>query len=192
MDRQEKEKLLDKYCGIVMRYDPVFGLTGAKSVEDFRKNHVDDALIASDAIRRLLPKGVDEIADIGSGCGVPGVALAIEFDLMGFILVERSSRRADFLRLCVAALGLSGRVSVMTSDIGNLKSAFKFAVSRALGNFAQMEKDLYACLENGGTLVMYKGRVDEARKTETLHFEERRIIRLKCEDKERCLLVLRK
>ena len=40
------------------------------------------------------------IADIGSGAGLPGIALASAFPTLNFTLVERMSKRCAFLAVC--------------------------------------------------------------------------------------------
>ncbi len=191
METAEKEELLGKYADLVIRYNSIFDLTNAKDKNDFVENHIGDALCAADNIRRLIPEGCEMLFDIGSGCGVPGIPLSIELG-METVLIERGSRRADFLSLCVASLGLTDMVHVYKSDFAETKGSISFAVSRALGKFEDMEKDLYDCLCDGGVLVMYKGKHDKTGKTKLSHFKSSEIITLEGGDKERCLLVLRK
>ena len=188
----QKRELLDKYADLVVRYNSIFDLTNAKDKDDFIENHIEDALLALDEIRKLVPEGSDTIYDLGSGCGVPGIPLAICMEDKQAVLVERGSRRADFLSLCVASLGLSKRIHVAKIDIGEIYDRIGFAVSRAVGQFEEMEERLYDSLSHGGTLVMYKGRLDKTEKTSFSFFKNIDVVRLDAKNKERCLLVLRK
>ncbi|OYT70845.1 MAG: hypothetical protein CFK52_09895 [Chloracidobacterium sp. CP2_5A] len=55
-------------------------------------------------------------ADVGSGGGFPGLALAIARPDWRFILTERRAKKAAFLADCVAALGLTARVQVYAGE----------------------------------------------------------------------------
>ncbi len=188
----QKRELLDKYADLVVRYNSIFDLTSAKNKDDFIENHIEDALLALDAIRKLIPEKCEVFYDLGSGCGVPGIPLAICMEDKQAVLVERGSRRADFLSLCAASLGLGKRVHVVKTDIGEIYDQIGFAVSRAVGQFEEMEERLYDSLSHGGTLVIYKGRLDKTEKTCFSYFRNIDVVRLDSKNKERCLLVLRK
>lgn len=53
------------------------------------------------------------VVDVGSGGGVPGLALAARWPESRLWLIERSARRAGFLRHAVSELRLGGRVEVV-------------------------------------------------------------------------------
>lgn len=53
-----------------------------------------------------------KVVDLGSGPGLPGLVVAAALPGVEVLLVEASTRRADFLALWTAALGLGGRVEV--------------------------------------------------------------------------------
>lgn len=52
------------------------------------------------------------VVDLGSGGGVPGLALAVQRPQLDLILVDAAERRTDFLSWAVEELGLSDRVTV--------------------------------------------------------------------------------
>lgn len=69
-----------------------------------------------EVIRRRLGAGgavEGRGADLGSGGGLPGLALAVRFPAMTWVLVEAKVRRASFLRHAVQELGLGERVEVV-------------------------------------------------------------------------------
>lgn len=55
-------------------------------------------------------------ADLGTGGGVPGLVLAMETCWVWF-LVERSQKRASFLRWALRELGLEDRTEVILADV---------------------------------------------------------------------------
>jgi len=62
------------------------------------------------------PAGGRVVADLGSGGGVPGLAWLLCEDVPNLVLIERSLRRAAFLRSCVISLGMDSWVSVRTES----------------------------------------------------------------------------
>jgi 16S rRNA (guanine527-N7)-methyltransferase len=63
-------------------------------------------VLESLALLPLVAEGEGEVADLGSGAGVPGIPLAAALPKVHFTLYERSARKAGFLRIAVGALGL--------------------------------------------------------------------------------------
>jgi 16S rRNA (guanine527-N7)-methyltransferase len=57
--------------------------------------------------------GSKRVTDLGSGAGVPALALALRFAAWTWTLVESGARRAGFLREAVQELGLAERVGVV-------------------------------------------------------------------------------
>lgn len=61
------------------------------------------------------------MADVGSGAGLPGIPLAVALPEVRITLVERSGRRAGFLRSTVAILGLRN-ADVFHGDIRSFEA----------------------------------------------------------------------
>lgn len=58
--------------------------------------------------------------DLGSGAGVPGLALAIEWRKSSWTLLDSSTRRTAFLAQAVGRLGLKGRVRTVCARAEDL------------------------------------------------------------------------
>jgi 16S rRNA (guanine527-N7)-methyltransferase len=121
---------------------------------------LDNARSGGDGNARLF-----NIADAGSGAGLPGIPLAIVLREASFSLVERMGRRAGFLRGALAVLGLSNvtvREEEMEKMARRAPACFNLIVFRA---FKPLEgsvlKGLLALLEPGGSLAAWKGRRDK-------------------------------
>jgi 16S rRNA (guanine527-N7)-methyltransferase len=75
--------------------------TSIRAQEQAADTHIADSLVALeiDAVR-----SAQRIADLGSGVGFPGLALAVALPAAQVSLVESQRRRCEFLeRLCAAA-----------------------------------------------------------------------------------------
>ncbi len=98
------------------------------------------------------------IADVGSGAGFPGIPLALFLEESRISLVERSSKRASFLRNVVALLGLRGRVEVVERELESLASEHAIVTFRAFRGFVEFAPLLFRAAGPNGALVAYKGK----------------------------------
>ena len=125
------------------------------------ERHVADSLSALtvDAVR-----GARRIADIGSGAGWPGVALAVALPEARVALVESASRHCRYLERAAAAGGL-GNVSVVharAEDWPDGLGAHDLVTARALAALPVLCEYAAPLLADGGWLVAWKGAVDPA------------------------------
>ncbi|MGH9299844.1 MAG: RsmG family class I SAM-dependent methyltransferase, partial [Acidimicrobiales bacterium] len=128
------------------------------------------ALISELGSTADAPSG--RILDLGSGGGVPGLALALLFPRRGVWLLEGSSRRAAWLRQTVTGLGLSDRVTVIgeraesAARRSEWRSKFSTIAARSFGRPGIVAECGAAFLEVGGSLVVSEPPPDPAREGE--------------------------
>jgi 16S rRNA (guanine527-N7)-methyltransferase len=123
--------------------------------------HVADSLVALDvpAVRTA-----HRIADLGSGGGFPGLALAIALPAARVALVESVGRKCAFLSGVTTALGLANvevvnaRAEAWEQGLG----AHDLVVARALATLPVVLEYAAPLLELGGALVAWKGRLEAA------------------------------
>ena len=161
--------LLARYMEEIELFNSAYGLVKVSGRRELIVKHILDSLAPIDILRDLVdrqPAGqnIPQIADIGSGAGLPGIPLAICMHGAEFTLVERMGRRAGFLLNVIAVLGLSS-VRVEESEMEKLirpssgAGRFDIVVFRA---FKPLEsailKNLTMLLAPGGVIAAYKGR----------------------------------
>ena len=120
--RPEQIGVLDAYADLVRRWNPVLGLVAPKDLPRFADRHVVDGLVAARVLRDTLGGRSREglrVADLGSGAGLPGIPLAVALPEVWVTLVERSVRKARFLRLAQRELGLAN-ITVLCADLGQM------------------------------------------------------------------------
>jgi 16S rRNA (guanine527-N7)-methyltransferase len=123
--------------------------------------HVADSLVALD-----LPavRTAHRIADLGSGGGFPGLALAIALPEAHVALVESVGRKCAFLAGAATALELANvavvnaRAEAWEAGLG----AHDLVVARALASLPVLVEYAAPLLEPGGALVAWKGRLETA------------------------------
>ena len=106
------------------------------------------------------------IADLGAGAGLPGLVLATVLPDAEFVLVEAATRKCDFLRSAIAAMGLENveavwaRAEEWSDGIGRCD----VVCARALASLPVLCEYAAPLLREGGTLIAWKGEIadDEA------------------------------
>jgi 16S rRNA (guanine527-N7)-methyltransferase len=101
--------------------------------------------------------------DIGSGAGMPGLALAVACPSWQVTLMDSVSKKTDFLRHVAGALALKA-VDVETAraeELGrspNHRGRYDIAVARAVADLPVLAEYALPLLRVGGRLVALKGR----------------------------------
>ena len=165
--KDECVSLLDRYVKEIELFNEAYGLVGTNDTEELIIKHILDSLAPLRIISRLLKElcaisadgSLPQIADAGSGAGLPGIPLAIAMPHCNFTLIERMGRRAGFLWNTKAALGLSN----VTVEEGELEKTapkrFNLITFRAFKPLdAKLLKTLFAACAEGGVIAAYKGR----------------------------------
>jgi 16S rRNA (guanine527-N7)-methyltransferase len=120
--------------------------------------HVADSLAAL-----VLPsvRGARRIADLGSGAGWPGLALAAVLPAAQVELVESASRRCQYLERAVVAGGLRNAhvVHARAEDWPGGIGRHDLVTARALAALPVLCEYAAPLLTEGGELVAYKGEV---------------------------------
>lgn len=130
------------------------GLLGPREVPRLWSRHVLNCAV----IESVMEKGA-EVADVGSGAGLPGLCLAIARPDLNLTLIEPLERRCIWLSEVIDDLGLTnvtvmrGRAEQMV-DVVNARYVTARAVS-ALTNLAGLTIPL---LHGEGELIAIKGR----------------------------------
>ena len=127
--------------------------------------HVADSLVALDidAVRDART-----VADLGSGGGFPGLALAIALPETQIALVESVRRKCAFLERATAEIGL-GNVRVVNARAESWLEGIgghDVVTARALAPLGVLVEYAAPLLREGGSLVAWKGYPDAAEKAD--------------------------
>jgi 16S rRNA (guanine527-N7)-methyltransferase len=131
--------------------------TAIREPERVAALHLADSLAA---LELDLVRSAAQIADLGSGAGFPGVALAIALPAATVSLVESQSRKCRFLEtLCVtAALENATVVCARAEAWPDGTSRHDLVVARALAPQPVVLEYAAPLLRAGGSLVDWRGR----------------------------------
>jgi 16S rRNA (guanine527-N7)-methyltransferase len=171
--RAEIVSLLCAYIAEIELHNPALGLVGTADRQELIRRHILDSLAPLGLFARLLKNcGRDQIprvADVGSGAGLPGAPLAVAMPRVHFTLIERTGRRAGFLRGVQKSLALSNAVIVedeMEKFAHNLITkkfsdgvCFDLVTFRAFRQFEpKIIRGLLRLCAADGVIAAYKGR----------------------------------
>lgn len=120
---------------------------GEASRVDIR--HIADSLLFSLAIE----PGNDEVLDVGTGVGLPGIPLACLMPETRFFLLDRSARRVRLANRAVRVLQLVN-VEVIQSDLHRWRRAAPVVVSRATIPPEELLSPLKTLVSPGGIAVL--------------------------------------
>jgi len=131
--------------------------TRIREPEQATKMHLADSLSALE-LERIRVAG--RIADLGSGAGFPGMALAVALPGAEVSLVESQRRRCEFLeRVCLAARVENARVIwARAEDWREGIARNDVVVARALAAQPVVLEYAAPLLRVGGTVVDWRGR----------------------------------
>ena len=124
------------------------GGLGPREESRLERRHLADSILFASQLG-----SVDEVWDLGSGVGLPGIPLAISMPGTGFVLVDRSGRRVDLTRRAVRVLGLEN-CQVIAGEIESLSGPFPALVSRASLPPPQLAEVASRVLAPGGVAVV--------------------------------------
>lgn len=97
---------LSAHLDLIREWNPFASLVSPRDVDRLVDAHVVDSASLAPVIVRQQVTG-RTLLDIGSGGGFPALPLKLLLPGLDLVLVERSGRKAAFLRKVVAALNLS-------------------------------------------------------------------------------------
>jgi 16S rRNA (guanine527-N7)-methyltransferase len=154
---------LSAYIAEIERQNPALGLVGASGDELVIK-HILDSLAPVAIIRGLLgDRARPRIADLGTGAGLPGIPLALALPEAEVALVDRMTRRTDFLRGMIDILGLTN-AEVVEAQVEHARGSYDLVTFRAFRPFEpKLFRRVFALCEADGAVMAYKGKADKAR-----------------------------
>lgn len=154
-------------------------LTRLISYEDFIEGHLIDCF----ELHRKKWIQSERIADLGSGCGVPGIPLALLFPATTWSLVESETKKGEFLKSATLSLGINSRIQVYPERfeaIKDLEFRPEVIVSRAVGPVLRVFNWIKAC-STWNMLILFKGPLWEKEWNEFLCSPHRKKLKIAAE-----------
>ncbi len=143
---------LDIYRAMLEKWQPKINLVASGTLRDcWRRHFLDSAQLLP-----MIPESTQNLVDLGSGAGFPGLVLAI-LGVPSVCLIESDKRKIAFLRSVAQAT--STKVEVVP---GRIEQAPRFmadvVTARALAPLAQLVEYSLPFLSANGICLFLKGR----------------------------------
>ena len=144
-------RLLD-YLALLDRWNKTYNLTAIRDPREMLTKHLLDSL----ALAAFVDN--EQLADLGTGPGLPGIPLAIAKPNLRVALVESNGKKARFLREAVRGLQLgNARVLESRAEAVAEPGAFQVITARALDRLAGIIAVGGHLLAPGGRVLAMKG-----------------------------------
>ncbi|HSL74279.1 MAG TPA: RsmG family class I SAM-dependent methyltransferase [Ilumatobacteraceae bacterium] len=121
---------IDELAGVLRRSQEL-GFLGQRPIDDVIE-HARGFVVA---LRDLAPGS--RVIDLGAGGGVPGLVIAIDRPDLRITLLDRRTKRTDFLEQAVRRLGWTDRVEMAATDVARFLAdgppPFDAVVARGFG-----------------------------------------------------------
>ncbi len=151
---------------LLRKWNKKTNLTRLVDGDDFWIAQVFDSLLPlQDELQD--PKLSHKYIDVGSGCGFPGMAIAIAMPNSNITLLDSSSKKTTFLKEVAKELGLNSRITVVTERAESagkekiFRGNFDFAIARAVAPATVVAEYLVPFLNSRGQALIYKGNCSE-------------------------------
>lgn len=128
------------------------GVIGPREVDRLWERH----LLNSAVLSEVIPADC-RVLDIGSGAGLPGIALALARPDLTVALLEPMARRVDWLQEVVEALDLPVEVHRGRAEDRPVGADWDVVTARAVAPLGRLARWCLPLARSGGRLVALKG-----------------------------------
>ena len=150
---------LHTYEKELLEWNQKFNLTAIRDAESIRTKHFLDSFSCVLAWKASPP---NQLIDVGTGAGFPGIPLKILYPNLKLTLVESVGKKAMFCQHIVRVLGLEqvevmqARAEDLGQDAGH-REKYDWALARAVANLNVLSEYLIPLARIGGTVLAQKG-----------------------------------
>ena len=144
---------------LLLEWNGKFNLTSITDPADIHIKHFLDSLTVFKIISNS--RGLSLI-DIGTGAGFPGIPLKIMLPELSLTLVESSQKKAEFCKVAVEKLQLSGTsvIAARAEDLGkdpHHREQYDWAIARAVAELSVLSEYLIPFVKIEGKALAMKG-----------------------------------
>lgn len=141
---------IELYLQELNRWNQAYNLTAITEPAEQIYKHIIDSL----SVREFIQG--EQVCDVGTGAGFPGVMLAIFFPEKHFTVVDSNQKKIIFIQQAVKKIGLNN-VTATHQRIEKLTGSFDAIISRAFSSLNNFIEKAAHLLNKDGQLLAMKG-----------------------------------
>ena len=187
---EQQITLLLRYLELLNKWNKAYNLTAVRNPEDMLYRHLVDSLSVVPWVRG------QQIIDVGTGPGLPGIPLAILFPDTHFTLLDSNGKKTRFLTQSKLELGLSNITVVHgRAEEFQPEKPFDQVISRAFSAIENMVNWCGHLVDEQGQFLAMKGLFPEEELSslpEGYKVENSHVLDVPGCDGERHLIIIRK
>ncbi len=146
---------LEIYANELVKFNKAINLVSPSTIPKMGDIHFADSLLGSQIVRKHMVAS-EALYDLGSGNGFPGLAFGILYPEIEINLVERDSRKCEFLKHIIDLTKIEN-VNVINTEIRALgNSSIKQAMARGLAPIPRALLHYRALFPPGGQFYHFK------------------------------------
>ena len=151
VDEKQQAKLI-KYVELLNKWNKTYNLTAVRQPEEMVTRHLLDSLSICPYLRG------NNLLDVGTGAGLPGIPLAIIFPERQFTLLDSNNKKTRFVVQAVSELELPN-VDVVQSRVEEYetKAPFDTITTRAYAAISDMVNQTSHLMASDGVFLAMKG-----------------------------------
>ena len=149
------------YMDGVLEWNEKINLTAITDRDEFIEKHFIDSVLAAGASEVL---NAENVIDVGTGAGFPGIPLAIIFPDKEFVLMDSLNKRLKVINdLCRRAdINNVTTVHCRAEELAKNREhreKYDLCISRAVANMSTLSEYCLPFIKPGGYFLAYKGPV---------------------------------
>ena len=157
----EQLEKLEIYCNFLLEYNTHTNLTAIKNREEVYLKHFYDSLTL---VKSIDLTSIENLLDIGTGAGFPGMVLKIFFPNLQIYLVDSNNKKTKFLNELKNKLNVD-KVEVINNRIENITSRFINSIdvvtARAVTNLPVLVELALPLVKVNKYFIAMKGNAQE-------------------------------
>lgn len=149
-------KQLIDYLGLLTHWNRAYNLTAVREPLEMVSKHLLDSL-------SVLPfVDASQVADIGSGAGLPGIPLALSLPETKFVLIDSNGKKTRFLNQAKMVLNLDN-VEVVNQRVEQYQPGiyFDIIIARAYASTRDILKTTQHLHNTHTRILVMQGKLDE-------------------------------
>lgn len=152
---------LEKYYELLIEWNKKINLTRIVEKKDVYLKHFYDSITLIKAIDLTKEQ---ELCDIGTGAGFPGIVLKIVFPHLNITLVDALNKRIEFLKLVIKEINLKNINAIHERAevfIRQNRNKFDIITCRAVAKLNIISEICIPGLKINGYFIPMKAQIDE-------------------------------